>query len=58
MPKDHINAAAGESQIRKQKRNKQKLIRLDDLIPKANVSGGRQVFLGATTSQLTNKKEK
>jgi hypothetical protein len=61
MPKDNINAGAGESEIRKQRRNKAKLIRLDDLIPKANVTGGRQVFLGTTTTpqQLTtNKKER
>ena len=32
----------------KLKRRKEKLIQLDDLIPKGNVSGGRQLLFGAT----------
>ena len=44
--------------IPKQKRVKEKLIRLDDLIPKGNVAGGRQLQLfGATDiNQTTNRK--
>jgi hypothetical protein len=47
-PKDKKNAPAGGSPIHQQKRKKEKLIRLDDLIPKGNVSGGRQLLFGAT----------
>jgi hypothetical protein len=48
-PKNKENAPAGEPAHRRQKRRKDKLIRLDDLIPKENVVGGRQVLLfGAT----------
>ena len=50
MPKDNKYAAAGEFGIRKQKRKKEKLIRLDDLIPKGNVLGGRKVLFGANTT--------
>ena len=53
MPKDNKQAGAGESVIRKQKRKKEKLIRLDDLIPKGNVLGGRKLLFGA--SEITNK---
>ncbi len=43
--------------IPKQKRMKEKLIRLDDLIPKGNVAGGRQLLFGATDiNQTTNRK--
>jgi hypothetical protein len=44
--KDKKNGSAGASP--KQKRRKEKLIQLDDLIPKGNVSGGRQLLFGAT----------
>jgi hypothetical protein len=49
-PINKENAPAGEPAHRRQKRRKDKLIRLDDLIPKENVVGGRQVKLlfGAT----------
>ena len=50
MPKDNKHAGAGESGIRKHKRKKEKLIRLDDLIPKGNVLGGRKVLFGAKTN--------
>jgi len=51
------NAPAGESQI--QKRSRRKLIRLDDLIPKGDVSGGRQLLFGATDiNQTTTKRTK
>jgi hypothetical protein len=53
-PKDKKNAPAGEHHQRP-KRRKDKLIRLDDLIPKGNVVGGRQLLFGATdTTQTTN----
>ncbi len=56
-PKDKKNASAGESGIQKQKRSKEKLIKLDDLIPKRNVAGGRQLLFGATDiNQTTNRK--
>ncbi len=53
-PKNKKNAPAGESVSQRPKRRKDKLIRLDDLIPKENVVGGRQVLFGATdTTQTT-----
>jgi hypothetical protein len=57
--KDRKDATAGESGIRKPKRKKEKLIRLDDLIPKEDVLGGRQYLFGTTyLNQTTNKKQK
>jgi len=50
----HLNkkgAQAGDRKQRKQERQKEKLIRLDDLIPKQNVRGGRRLFFGATDTQ-------
>jgi hypothetical protein len=48
-PKDKKHAPAGDGEHQGQKRRKEKLIRLDDLIPKGNVvGGGRQVLFGAT----------
>jgi hypothetical protein len=50
------NAPAGESGYQRPKRRKDKLIRLDDLIPKQDVKGGHQLLFGATdTTQTTNK---
>jgi hypothetical protein len=57
-PKNKKNASAGESGIQKQKRKKEKLIRLDDLIPKENVLGGRQLLFGATDINQTVNKQK
>lgn len=58
-PKESKNVSADESGIRKQKRNKAKLIRLDDLIPKGNILGGSKIFGATDTQQATtqNKKE-
>jgi hypothetical protein len=56
--KDKKNAPAGESGIRKQKRKKDKLIRLDDLIPKENVLGGRRYLFGVTDINQTTNKQK
>jgi hypothetical protein len=49
-PKNKKNASAGESASRRPKRRKEKLIRLDDLIPKENVLGGRQLLFGDNTN--------
>jgi hypothetical protein len=51
--KDKHNAPAGDSGSRRQKRRKEKLIRLDDLIPKENVVGGRQLFFGSSYTTIT-----
>jgi len=51
--KDKKSAAAGESAHRP-KRKKDKLIRLDDLIPKENVVGGRQQLLFGASETITN----
>jgi hypothetical protein len=48
-PNDKKHAPAGESHHQRPKRRKAKLIRLDDLIPKGNVVGGRQTLFGAPT---------
>ena len=57
-PKDKKNAPAGEGHHQRPKRRKEKLIRLDDLIPKGNVVGGRQLLFGATdTTQTNNPKQ-
>ncbi len=49
--KQKKGAQAGDPKHQKQERQKEKLIRLDDLIPKQNVRGGRQLFFGATDTQ-------
>jgi hypothetical protein len=58
-PKNKKNAPAGESPSRRPKRKKEKLIRLDDLIPKQNVVGGRQLLFGASdiTQTTINPKQ-
>ena len=53
-PKTKKNATAGESSNQRPKRKKDKLIRLDDLIPKENVVGGRQSLFGATDTIETS----
>jgi hypothetical protein len=53
--KNKKDAPAGESGNRRPKRRKDKLIRLDDLIPKENVMGGRRLLFGVTDTK--NKKE-
>ncbi len=51
-------AQAGDPKNQKQERSKEKLIRLDDLIPKQSVRGGRQLLFGATDTPTThNPKE-
>ncbi len=57
--KEKKGAQAGDPKYQKQERQKEKLIRLDDLIPKQNVRGGRRLFFGASDTQqpTQNKKE-
>ena len=58
-PKDKKQQPSNESQTQKRARSKEKLIKLDDLIPKGNVSGGRQLLFGATdTNQTTTNNNK
>ena len=49
---------AGDPKNQKQEHEKAKLIRLDDLIPKQNVKGGRQLVFGATITKTTTHKPK
>jgi len=58
-PKDKKNAPAGEGYHQRPKRRKEKLIRLDDLIPKGNVVGGGQklIFGASDTTLTTNPKQ-
>jgi hypothetical protein len=60
VPKNEGDAPAGESGSKTRKRRKDKLIRLDDLIPKQDAKGGRQLPLGApeTTKTRTQTNEK
>jgi hypothetical protein len=56
-PKNKENAPAGESGNQRPKRKKEKVIRLDDLIPKQDVTGGHQLLFGATDTTIqTNPK--
>jgi hypothetical protein len=51
--KNKKNASAGESANQRPKRSKEKLIRLDDLIPKQDVKGGHQLPFGVTDKTHT-----
>ena len=55
-PKDKKNAPVRESGTQTPKRKKGKLIRLDDLIPKKDVAGGRQLLFGVTDPTRTTNK--
>jgi hypothetical protein len=57
-PKNRKDTRAGQSTGHRPKRKKGNLIRLDDLIPKQNVVGGR-MFFGASkpTQPKHNQKE-
>ena len=57
-PNNKKNASASESANKRRKRTKDKLIRLDDLIPEQDVKGGRQVLFGVTDKTQTNEKGK
>jgi len=52
-PKNKKNAPAGESGNQRPKRRRDKVIRLDDLIPKQDVTGGHQLLFGATDAKQT-----
>jgi hypothetical protein len=54
-PKNKKNATATESGIKGRKRTRDKLIRLDDLIPEKDVKGGRQLPFGVT--ETTHEKQ-
>jgi hypothetical protein len=54
-PKNKENAPAGESANQRSKRRKGKLIRLDDLIPKQDVTGGARLLFGASETTETKK---
>jgi len=56
--KNKKNAPATESVNREPRRRKDKLIRLDDLIPKQDVKGGHQLLFGATDTTQTEKQKK
>jgi hypothetical protein len=47
-PKNKKNAPAGEPGNQRPKRRKDKLIRLNDLIPKQDVTGGQRLLFGVT----------
>jgi len=51
--KNKKNAPAGESGSQRPKRKREKLIRLDDLIPKQDVTGGHQLLFGVTDPTQT-----
>ena len=55
-PKNKEEAPATEPGIKRRKRTRDKLIRLDDLIPEKDVKGGRQLPFGVTdtTQRETN----
>ncbi len=53
--KQKKGAQAGDAKHQRQDRQKEKLIRLDDLIPKQNVRGGRRFFGATDTQQPTQK---
>ena len=57
-PKNKKNAPVTESGIKRRKRTRDKLIRLDDLIPEKDVKGGRQLLFGVTDTTQTNEKGK
>jgi hypothetical protein len=55
-PKNKEDAPpAGESGNQRPKRRKGKLIRLDDLIPKQDVTGGGRLLFGASETTETKK---
>ena len=54
---DKKNAPAGEGHHQRPKRRKEKLIRLDDLIPKGDVVGGGSMLFGVTINQTNNPKQ-
>jgi hypothetical protein len=56
--KDKKLNPAGKLADKMQGASKEKMIRLDDLIPKQDVKGGRRVFFGGKDLKSTNDKPK
>jgi hypothetical protein len=56
-PKNKKNARVAESSSHRPKHGKQKLIRLDDLLPKQDVTGGNMLFGVPDTIQTNNPKQ-
>jgi hypothetical protein len=56
-PKNKKNAPAAESGNKRRKRTKDKLIRLNDLIPEKDVKGGHQMLFGASDTKETDNPE-
>jgi len=52
----HELSASAEEQVQKDRRAK--LIRLDDLIPKKDVKGGRQTVFGAVRARQNKQQQK
>jgi len=57
-PKNKKNVRARHARMQRAQRKKEKLIRLDDLIPRQDVTGGRQLLFGVTGTTQSNKKGK
>jgi hypothetical protein len=57
-PNNKKNAPAAQSDSKRRKRSKDKLIRLNDLIPEKDVKGGHQVLFGVSDTQTNNPKAK
>ncbi|MFL6539758.1 MAG: hypothetical protein ACJ8HU_03265 [Chthoniobacterales bacterium] len=55
---ENRGARANDSKDQQQENTKDKLIRLDDLIPKQSVSGGRQFVFGETDTELPTQNTK
>jgi hypothetical protein len=53
--KQNKGAQAGDAKNQKPGGSKEKLIRLDDLIPKQNVRGGRQIYFGSSNTETNNQ---
>jgi len=54
-PKNKKSVGARYSRSQRAKRKKENLIRLDDLIPKHDVTGGYQLLFGVTETTQTTK---
>jgi hypothetical protein len=57
-PKNKKQPPAGKSGNKRRKRREEKLIRLDDLIPKQDVTGGHHQLLFGVTGTIQPKKGK
>jgi len=54
-PKNKKNAKSGDPKHSSSKSKKERLLRLDDLIPKQNVAGGGKLLFGVTDTIQTTK---